>query len=52
MLKARARKWVALHVAVDVAVTCLAWLLAYLLRFNEPLASLVPVATSVIVPVR
>ena len=47
MLKARARKWVALHVAVDVAVTCLAWLLAYVLRFHEPLASLVPVTKGV-----
>jgi len=47
MLKARARKWVALHVAVDVAVTCLAWLVAYVLRFHEPLASLVPVTKGV-----
>ena len=47
MLKARARKWVALHVAVDVAVTCLAWLLAYTLRFHEPLATLVPVTKGV-----
>jgi Undecaprenyl-phosphate glucose phosphotransferase len=47
MLKARARKWVALHVVVDVAVTCLAWLLAYALRFHEPLATLVPVTKGV-----
>ena len=47
MLKAKARKWVAVHVAVDVATTCLAWLLAYVLRFHEPLASLVPVTKGV-----
>jgi Undecaprenyl-phosphate glucose phosphotransferase len=43
MLKARERRTVALHVAVDVLVTCAAWLLAYALRFHEPLATLVPV---------
>jgi Undecaprenyl-phosphate glucose phosphotransferase len=47
MLKARARKWVAIHVAVDVAATCLAWLLAYFLRFHEPFATLVPVTKGV-----
>ena len=47
MLKARERRVVALHVAVDVAVTCAAWLLAYALRFHEPLATLVPVTKGV-----
>ena len=47
MLKARERRTVALHVAVDVAVTCAAWLLAYALRFHEPLATLVPVTKGV-----
>jgi len=47
MLKAKTRKWVAIHVAVDVAATCVAWLLAYALRFHEPLATLVPVTKGV-----
>jgi Undecaprenyl-phosphate glucose phosphotransferase len=47
MLKARERKLVALHVGVDVALTCAAWLLAYALRFHEPLATLVPVTKGV-----
>jgi Undecaprenyl-phosphate glucose phosphotransferase len=47
MLKAKARKWVAIHVAVDVLATCLAWLAAYALRFHEPLAALVPVTKGV-----
>ena len=47
MLRAKARKWVAIHVAVDVAATCVAWLLAYALRFHEPLATLVPVTKGV-----
>ena len=47
MLRAKTRKWVAIHVAVDVAATCLAWLLAYALRFHEPLATLVPVTKGV-----
>jgi Undecaprenyl-phosphate glucose phosphotransferase len=47
MLKAKAREWVAIHVAVDVAATCLAWLLAYALRFHDPLATLVPVTKGV-----
>src|SRR5262245_21871691 len=47
MLSAKARKWITIHVAVDVAATCLAWLVAYTLRFNEPLASLVPVTKGV-----
>jgi Undecaprenyl-phosphate glucose phosphotransferase len=34
MLKFRTRKMVAIHVAVDVAATALAWLLAYALRFH------------------
>ena len=34
MLKFQTRKTVALHVAVDVAATALAWLLAYFLRFH------------------
>jgi Undecaprenyl-phosphate glucose phosphotransferase len=47
MLRAKARKWVTIHVAVDVAATCLAWLLAYTLRFNEPLSTLVPVTKGI-----
>ncbi len=47
MLKAKTRKWVAIHVAVDVAATCVAWLVAYALRFHEPLATLVPVTKGV-----
>ena len=47
MLRAKTRKWVAIHVAVDVAATCLAWLVAYALRFHEPLATLVPVTKGV-----
>jgi Undecaprenyl-phosphate glucose phosphotransferase len=38
---------VAIHVGVDVAATCLAWLAAYALRFHEPLATLVPVTKGV-----
>ena len=47
MLKAKARRWVAVHVAVDVAATIVAWLAAYALRFHEPLATLVPVTKGV-----
>ncbi len=47
MLKAKTRKWVAIHVAVDVVATSLAWLAAYALRFHEPLATLVPVTKGV-----
>ena len=47
MLRAKARKWVAIHVVVDVAATCVAWLVAYELRFHEPLATLVPVTKGV-----
>jgi Undecaprenyl-phosphate glucose phosphotransferase len=47
MLRAKTRKWVAIHVAVDVVATSLAWLLAYALRFHEPLATLVPVTKGV-----
>ena len=47
MLKAKTRKWVAIHVAADVVATCVAWLLAYTLRFHEPLATLVPVTKGV-----
>ncbi len=47
MLRAKARKWVAIHVAVDVVATSLAWLLAYALRFHEPLATLVPATKGV-----
>jgi Undecaprenyl-phosphate glucose phosphotransferase len=47
MLKAKARRWVAVHVAVDVAATLVAWLAAYALRFHEPLATLVPVTKGV-----
>jgi Undecaprenyl-phosphate glucose phosphotransferase len=47
MLKARARNWVAVHVAVDVAATALAWLFAYGIRFNEPAASLIPITKGV-----
>ena len=47
MLRAKTRKWVAIHVAVDVAATSLAWLLAYALRFHEPLATLVPVTKGI-----
>jgi Undecaprenyl-phosphate glucose phosphotransferase len=47
MLKARTRRWVAIHVAVDVVATSLAWLVAYTLRFHEPLATLVPVTKGV-----
>jgi Undecaprenyl-phosphate glucose phosphotransferase len=47
MLRAKTRKQVAIHVAVDVAATCLAWLVAYALRFHEPLATLVPVTKGV-----
>ena len=34
MLKFQTRRMVAIHVAVDVAATALAWLLAYALRFH------------------
>ena len=34
MLKFRTRKMVAIHVAIDVVATALAWLLAYALRFH------------------
>jgi Undecaprenyl-phosphate glucose phosphotransferase len=47
MLKAKARKWVAIHVAADVAATVVAWLLAYALRFHEPIAGLIPVTKGV-----
>ena len=47
MLRAKTRKWVAIHVAVDVVATSLAWLLAYALRFHEPLATLVPVTKGI-----
>jgi Undecaprenyl-phosphate glucose phosphotransferase len=39
MLKFQQRKLVAIHVAVDVAVTALAWLLAYALRFHADAVS-------------
>jgi Undecaprenyl-phosphate glucose phosphotransferase len=48
MLKFQTRKRVALHVAVDVAVTALAWLLAYALRFHtDPVGWLLPVTKGV-----
>jgi Undecaprenyl-phosphate glucose phosphotransferase len=47
MLKAKARKWVAIHVLADVTATCLAWICAYLLRFHEPIATVVPVTKGV-----
>ena len=47
MLSAKTRKWVAIHVVVDVVATCLAWLAAYALRFQEPLATLLPVTKGV-----
>jgi Undecaprenyl-phosphate glucose phosphotransferase len=48
MLKYRERKLVAIHVAVDVAATALAWLLAYFLRFHaDPVGWLLPVTKGV-----
>ncbi len=48
MLKFRERKLVAIHVAVDVAATALAWLLAYWLRFHaDPVAWVLPVTKGV-----
>jgi len=48
MLKFRERKLVAIHVAVDVAATALAWLLAYALRFHAgPVAWFFPVTKGV-----
>jgi Undecaprenyl-phosphate glucose phosphotransferase len=48
MLKFQTRKLVALHVAVDVAATTLAWLLAYVLRFHaDPVGWVIPVTKGV-----
>ena len=48
MLKFQTRKRVATHVAVDVAATALAWLLAYALRFHaDPVGWLLPVTKGV-----
>jgi Undecaprenyl-phosphate glucose phosphotransferase len=48
MLKYRERKLVAMHVAVDVAATALAWLLAYFLRFHaDPVGWVLPVTKGV-----
>ena len=48
MLKFQTRKRVAIHVAVDVMVTALAWLLAYALRFHaDPVGWLMPVTKGV-----
>jgi Undecaprenyl-phosphate glucose phosphotransferase len=48
MLKFQTRKMVALHVAVDVAATSLAWLLAYFLRFHaDPISWVIPVTKGV-----
>jgi Undecaprenyl-phosphate glucose phosphotransferase len=48
MLKYRERKLVAIHVAVDVAATALAWLLAYALRFHaDPVGRVLPVTKGV-----
>jgi len=48
MLKFQTRKRVAIHVAVDVAATALAWLLAYALRFHaDPVGWLLPVTKGV-----
>jgi len=48
MLKFQTRKRVATHVAVDVAATALAWLLAYALRFHaDPVGRLIPVTKGV-----
>jgi Undecaprenyl-phosphate glucose phosphotransferase len=48
MLKFQTRKMVAIHVAVDVAVTTLAWLLAYWLRFHaDAVGWVIPVTKGV-----
>jgi Undecaprenyl-phosphate glucose phosphotransferase len=48
MLKFQTRKRVATHVAVDVAATALAWLLAYALRFHaDPVGWVIPVTKGV-----
>ena len=48
MLKFQTRKRVAIQVAVDVAATALAWLLAYALRFHaDPVGWLIPVTKGV-----
>ena len=48
MLSYRTRKLVAIHVAVDVVATALAWLLAYVLRFHvEAIGWLLPVTKGV-----
>jgi len=48
MLKFQTRKRVVTHVAVDVAVTALAWLLSYALRFHaDPVGWLLPVTKGV-----
>jgi hypothetical protein len=48
MLKYQARKLVAIHVAVDVAATALAWLGAYALRFHaDPVGWVLPVTKGV-----
>ena len=48
MLRYRTRKLVAIHVAVDVAATALAWLLAYALRFHvEAIGWVLPVTKGV-----
>jgi Undecaprenyl-phosphate glucose phosphotransferase len=53
MLKFQTRKLVAIHVAVDVAATALAWVLAYALRFHADAVSWVlPVTKGVPDPSR
>jgi Undecaprenyl-phosphate glucose phosphotransferase len=48
MLKFRERKLVTIHVAVDVAATALAWVLAYWLRFHaDPVGWVLPVTKGV-----
>jgi Undecaprenyl-phosphate glucose phosphotransferase len=48
MLKFQTRKRVLIHVAVDVAATALAWLLAYALRFHaDPVGWLIPVTKGI-----
>ena len=48
MLKFQTRKLVAIHVAVDVAATSLAWVLAYALRFHaDAVAWVLPVTKGV-----
>jgi Undecaprenyl-phosphate glucose phosphotransferase len=48
MLKFKTRKLVAIHVAVDVAVTALAWVLAYALRFHaDAIGRVLPVTKGV-----